>query len=84
MRRSPSTNRVTSEAKTFRSTVNACPPGTLATIAASSSADPIRRSSSFKSHGAVFSVSLFKLLLQTNSANSPVLCAAVSLPGRIS
>jgi hypothetical protein len=63
---------VTLDAKVTRSTANAWPAGTAHSRAICSSSDPARRISSFKSHGAVFSLSDFNEFEQTNSAKSAV------------
>ena len=81
---SASMARVTSAAKTSRSTVSAWPPGTRAVCAASSSSEPSRRSSSFSSQGADPSCSDFSELLHTSSARRSVRWAGVVLAGRIS
>ena len=75
---------VTSAANTSRSTVSAWPPGNARLLRGRSSSESRRRSSSFSSHGAVDSDSLFSELLHTSSARRSVWCAGVGRTGRIS
>src|ERR1019366_1697406 len=67
-----------------RSTASACPAGTAVWRAMSISSEPARRISSFSNQGAVFSVSDFSELEQTNSAKFALWWAGVERMGRIS